>query len=34
MFLQILYFVYELYCSHLSLNWVKMLIAFCPKFNI
>ena len=33
-FLQILYFVYEFYCSYLSLNWIKMFIAFCPKLHI
>ena len=34
MFLQVLYIVYELYCSYLSLNWVKVFTVFCPKFNI
>ena len=34
MFLQILYIVYELYCSYLSLNWVKVFTVFCPKFDI
>ena len=34
MFLQIWYIVYEFYYSYLSLNWVKMFILVCPKFNI
>ena len=33
MFSQILYTVYEFYCSYLSLNWIKMISAFCQNYT-